>query len=68
MRNSYDPDTAPTCEDWVGKRPESFKEAYWKIRSMKVWAPKTSMDQRNGMVSAAAVSAAGYNRNAAGVA
>ncbi|KAI5782276.1 concanavalin A-like lectin/glucanase domain-containing protein [Pyronema domesticum] len=64
----YDPDTAPTCEDWVGKRPESFKEAYWKIRSMKVWAPKTSMDQRNGMVSAAAVSAAGYNRNAAGVA
>jgi hypothetical protein len=63
MIYSYDPDTAPTCEDWVRKRPESFKEAYWKIRSMKVWAPKAPMGQRNGTVAAAGVSA-GYGRNA----
>ncbi|KAI5841229.1 putative endo-1,3(4)-beta-glucanase [Tricharina praecox] len=28
---------ADTCEDYVTDNPEAFGEAYWKIRSVKVW-------------------------------
>ncbi|KAL8688446.1 MAG: hypothetical protein Q9218_005648 [Villophora microphyllina] len=38
---------APTCNDYVQNNPEVFKEAYWLIRSVKVYQnAETVMDKR----------------------
>lgn len=34
-----DPDTFTSCKNYVAKNPEEFKEAYWKINSVQIFAP-----------------------------
>ncbi|KAI5810579.1 beta-1,3-1,4-glucanase [Pyronema omphalodes] len=61
----YHPQTAPTCEDWVRKRPETFKETYWKIRSVRVWAPKFPMGLGNDDAATEGVSSGSGKNNTA---
>ena len=38
---------APTCEMYVQNNPDAFKEAYWMVRSVKVYQEGKSMIKRN---------------------
>ncbi|KAL8980072.1 MAG: hypothetical protein Q9177_005978 [Variospora cf. flavescens] len=38
---------APTCKEYVQNNPEAFKDAYWMIRSVKVYQEGKTMSRRN---------------------
>ncbi|KAI4246937.1 MAG: hypothetical protein LQ352_006254 [Teloschistes flavicans] len=40
---------APTCEAYVRDHPEAFKEAYWMIRSVKVYEDRDQVVDKRGV-------------------
>ncbi|RDL38303.1 Glycoside hydrolase family 16 protein [Venustampulla echinocandica] len=41
---------APTCNEYVGKNPQAFKDAYWMVNSVKVYQDGSAQKRAEGVI------------------